>query len=167
MEKIFLDQYDGQSVGELIAMQDTHRIDSLLLAIEMGIEQTLTGRERADLSVPELTVLAVEALEREVNNGGYHQFFLNSSVEYVHDIVPALERIGCTSCAAITAGAIAILRLPESADPEEIPDLTRELEDEALDELGKCDSRYFANRESIGDALFAYVERHASEIPLP
>ena len=91
--KPFLEQYGGQTVEELIAMQDRYRIDSLLCALEMGIEQSLARRSLTDLSVPEWTLLAIEGLQREVNNGGYHQFFLNSSADYVHGIVHAMERI--------------------------------------------------------------------------
>ncbi len=54
----------------------------------------------------ERIVFAVEALEREVNNGGYCQFFGNSSREFAPSIADALLRIGCPGTARITRKAI-------------------------------------------------------------
>ena len=54
----------------------------------------------------EIIVLAVEALEREVNNGGYSQFFVNSSREFTPIIVHALLRIDCIKTVEITKDAI-------------------------------------------------------------
>ena len=82
--------YDGKTVAELFAMTDTYRTDSLIHLVEEALQQ----RARADLSAPERVVLAIEALEREVNNGGYNQFFLNEP-SYAHEIVAALNEIGC------------------------------------------------------------------------
>ncbi|MBX3437178.1 MAG: DUF4375 domain-containing protein, partial [Planctomycetaceae bacterium] len=91
MNKPFLDCYSGQTIQELIALKDSHRIDSLVLAVE----QALRNKPDAELSEPERVVLAVEAMEREVNNGGYQQFFGNPSREYAGFLVRALGLIRC------------------------------------------------------------------------
>ena len=67
----WLDGYSGETIDELIALAGSHRIDSIVLAIE----EALLRRELGELNEAETTVLAIEALEREVNNGGYHRFF--------------------------------------------------------------------------------------------
>src|SRR5687768_7468462 len=100
--------YKGQTTDELLALGDQYRIDSLVLAFEQGILQKVD----APISDEERVVLAVEGLEREVNNGGYSQFFLNSSNEYVDVIEQALRDIGCPETADITRDAVAALRLP-------------------------------------------------------
>ena len=66
----FLDSYGGQSLDELLAMEATHRKDSLLLAIESALDAKATRLGPASLTSEERMILAVEALEREVNNGG-------------------------------------------------------------------------------------------------
>ncbi|PYV26956.1 MAG: hypothetical protein DMG27_05210, partial [Acidobacteria bacterium] len=111
MERLPRLDYTGQTTSELIACKNSHSIDSLLCAFEWGIqakakagpagEGSLTGEERL--------VLAVMALNREVNNGGYDQFFVNSSRRFVPIIVDSLRRIGCAATAAITERAIAAL----------------------------------------------------------
>jgi len=106
---IFLDEYAGQSVDELINLQETHRIDSLVLAFESALDCKKDSGK--DMSEVEMIILAVEALEREVNNGGFSQFFYNSSVEYTPIIVDSLEAIGCTEIADLIKKAIDLLGL--------------------------------------------------------
>jgi Domain of unknown function (DUF4375) len=93
-------------------LQDSHRIDFLLCAFAEG-QAKLNPPGNRDLTDEENLVLAVMALEREVNNGGYHQFFLNSSHRFAAVILDYLGRIGCTATEAITGRAIAALELPE------------------------------------------------------
>ena len=76
-----------------------YRTDSLVLAFEEAIQKKA---ESSPISKEERYVLAVEALEREVNNGGYDQFFLNSSHDFMDVIKEALVAIGCPKTAAIT-----------------------------------------------------------------
>ena len=63
----FLDAYGGQTTDELIALESEYRIDSLVLAFEAALDA------KAEHSKQERVVLAVEAVEREVNNGGFTQ----------------------------------------------------------------------------------------------
>ena len=163
MTKPVLDRYSGQTLQQLIAMKSSHRIDSLVLAVE----QALLHKPDTALSEPERVVIAVEAMEREVNNGGYGQFFLISPRESTEFLVRALELIGCPKVAAISSDAIAILKLPAGFDSNSVERVASELSDEALGKLGECDSRYYANDESIDERLFAYVERHQNEIRIP
>lgn len=165
--KPWLEQYGGQTAGELIAMQDRYRVDSLLCALEMGIEQSLARRDLTDLSVPEWTVLAIQALQREVNNGGYHQFFLNSSAGYIHGIVGALDLIGCPEQAAIAAGAIAAAGITEDMEPAAISGHVEDSSEEYQDRLDAFDQRFYGCRENLDAELFAYIEKHQAEIRLP
>src|SRR6266478_3594198 len=159
MGKIFLESYGGETIDELLAMKVSHRIDSLVGAIE----QALDMKRREDPSHAERVVLAVEALEREVNNGGYNQFFFNSSREFTPFIVQALELIGCPKCAAITASAIAVLDLSDQADVDAIHEAASEMSDEDCERLDEADSQYYKNDEDIAQSLLAYIERHAKE----
>ncbi|MEI6233534.1 MAG: DMP19 family protein [Planctomycetota bacterium] len=163
MSKPFLDSYGGQTIQQLIAMKDSHRIDSLVLAVE----QALGSKSESDLSEPERVVLAVEAMEREVNNGGYYQFFSNSSREFTPFLVHALKLIGCPKVAVISTDAIAVLGLPDQFDTDAVEQIASELSNESREKLDECDSRYYANDESIEQHLFAYIEEHQHKIQIP
>jgi hypothetical protein len=101
---LLVEAYSGKSVDELTAITEGKEI-ALIFAIEIAIQQK-EKREERDLSEEEVFVLAICALEREVNNGGYGQFFVNSSRLFTPVVVPALLRIGCPETAKITERAI-------------------------------------------------------------
>ena len=102
-----------------------------------------------------------------MNNGGYQQFFTNSSSEFTEFVVKALQLIGCPKCAAITADAIGELGLTDHSDADAVEKAASGLSDESSERLGICDSRYFENDESIEERLFEYIEQHAAEIQIP
>ena len=165
-EKPFLEGYDGQTLDELLALESAYRIDSLVLAVEDALGRKADEAGEAALSDPELRVLAVEALEREVNNGGYSQFFLNSSHRFAARIVADLEAIGCPATAAITKDAIAALGLADLT--AEAVEARMESEDEALEErLDACDQAYYAAGEDIAGRLFDHIRAKRDEIRLP
>jgi hypothetical protein len=82
----WLDGYSGQTTNELLVLEGGCRIDSLVLVFEEALNQKVARNGDGGLTTEERVVLAIEALEREVNNGGYRLFF-------VPIIVQALERI--------------------------------------------------------------------------
>jgi hypothetical protein len=114
----WLDGYSGQTVAELLSLEGECRIDSLVLAFEQAVDQKGQREGTEALSAEERMVLAIEALEREVNNGGYHQFFVNSSREFVGIIVRALVRINCPKTAEITQRAIDAAMADEKSEEE-------------------------------------------------
>ena len=64
---------------------------------------------------PEETANLVREFEDEINNGGFHQFFNNSSGDNSAETAIALETIGAPATADIAKRAIA--RFPDGAVP--------------------------------------------------
>jgi hypothetical protein len=157
----FLESYGGQSTEELIALDSRYRTDSIVLAFEQAIQQA--GEKRA-LSREETYVLAVEGLEREVNNGGYSQFFINSSNEYAGSIVSALRAIGCPKTADMTQQAIAALGIQGELTREAMEAVILSENDAVKQRLAACDDRYFANDEPIADRLFDWIKSNRAQI---
>jgi Domain of unknown function (DUF4375) len=160
-EKSFLDGYGGQTLDELLAVTDTYREDSIILAIEQALQQ----KTPTDISPPEHVVLVVEALEREVNNGGYNQFFLNEP-EYAHDIVSALTQIGCAETARITRDATEVLGLRPDWTTEQIQAASADMPEDADERLGQLDDEFFAYPDPIEDRLLAFIRDNAATIRL-
>jgi hypothetical protein len=159
----WLDGYSGESVDELIAPEGTYRIDSLVLAFEQGMDQKAARIGQQKLAAEERVILAIEALEREVNNGGYGQIFVNSSREYSQIIVDARRRIGCPKTAEITQKALRIVQEAPMSD-EEIENGTWEDNEERQDALGERDSLYFKGPENIEEILFAFIKANRARI---
>jgi hypothetical protein len=151
--KPFLKRYDGQSLAELLAMETTYRIDSLVGAIEEALSS------RSDLNEAEKVVVSIEALEREVNNDGFVGFFHNSSRRYAPHVVSALYRIGCPKTAAIAQRAIDALALSGPLTVE-LVEAAIYREDEARNAvLEECDRDYYRGEEEpIADKLFSFIK---------
>jgi hypothetical protein len=159
----WLDGYSGQSVDDLIALEGKYRTDSLVLAFEQAMDQKAARLGEVKLTPEERIILAIEALEREVNNGGYGQFFVNSSREYAPIIVDALRRISCPKTADITQKALKIVQETPMTE-EELEDGTWEENEQRQDALGECDSLYFERPESIEASLFAFIKANRARI---
>jgi hypothetical protein len=99
---------------------------------------------------------------REVNNGGYKQFFRNSSRRCAPAMVSDLVRIGCTEIADITQQALDSLGLPKVGAAEIEAAMAREdvERDRAIE---RCDIAFY-ERTELSERLFAYVKAHPDGI---
>ena len=161
----WLEGYSGQSVDELLSLEGTFRCDSLVLAFEEAIGQKAQRGGVQSLTAEERVVLAVEALEREVNNGGYDQFFINSSREFAPTVVDALQRIGCKKTATITQKAIKALGVQEVTSAAIDSAMARD-NGQRLAKLNQCDDSYFKSGEPIAERLLAFINANKADIRL-
>ncbi len=159
----WLDGYSGQTVDELLALEGAYRIDSLVVAFAQALDQKAVRAGESALSTEERIIVAIEALEREVNNGGYRQFFLNSSREFAPMIVDALVRIGCPKVAATTQDAIDALHARDLSPDAIEAALSSGAND---DELNECDDAYYQAGEDIAGRLFAFIKANRTRIAL-
>jgi hypothetical protein len=106
----------------------------------------------------EIIDLVVE-LEDEVNNGGFHQFFNNSSGDNTFETIQALEIIGATMVADI-------LRRAAFKFPGNMPPRDRRQRLDLLwanfprtDEFYELDKEFFAYPEDLSVLIAAYKSR--------
>ena len=110
-------------------------------------------------------ILAIQGLERQVNNGGYEQFFnSDSSNEYAPMIVEALVRIGCQRTAEITQKAIDALQLL-NLNVEAI-EAAMANGNADTNTMSGCDNSYFNSGEDIGGQLFSFIKQNRSAFRL-
>ena len=90
-------------------------------------------------------------VDAEVNAGGFHQYFFNSSGQYAGDALAGYELLGVEEYAAIMRSAIATFEIDrdqlgsvEAEDPETLASLP------AHDALREIDQRYYA----LGDRIY-------------
>lgn len=165
MSDKWLDEYSGQTADELLAMSADHRKDSIVLAFEAALDQKADRLGLDALTDEERVVLAVEGLEREVNNGGYDQFFGNSSSQHAAVVVDALKRIGCPDVAALTQRAIDCLGI-STLTVEAIEDVIFEEDEEREQVLHDCDSEYYEKAGCLAEPLFEFIRQNAARITL-
>ena len=157
----WLPKYSGETTDELVVMEQTFRTDSVVAAFEKALHQkSYRIGGFGSLTKEERVVLAVEALEREVNNGGYHQYLRNTSDELIADVVGALHCIRRSDLAMLTQRAIDAV----ADDGETKKDL---LSPDRVAALSRCDSDYFRVAGDLAEPLFKFIKQARAHIVLP
>ena len=128
-------------------------------------DKTKFGKEDfATQSVPQKVFSAIWAVESEVNNGGFSQYFQNCSAETASFVGEALDTIGAPRTADICRRAIACAfpaGLPTT--PDGVSSAARDFADDVLQELETLDEKFFGYPHNLTDLLFAYVSKHPDE----
>ena len=166
-ERRWLDGYTGQTTDDLLGLEDEFRSDSIVLAFEAGIAvkaERLGGTDR--LTEEERVVLAVEAMEREVNNDGFDGLF-RIAPDIVPDLIRALVAIGRPDVAEIVTEAIAALGLAGDPTSDAVAAAMDVDDDDRDDRLGHLDARYYATAGDVADPLLAYIRQAPGAIVLP
>ncbi len=162
----WLDNYSGQTTDELLTLEGECRIDSLVVAFQQALIQKEDKTGYQGLALEERTVLVVEMIEQEVNNGGYLQLFGNFP-EYAAELVATLERIGCAQAAELTQEALDLLNIDGPVSTNAVKTATDELDEDVTDALSDCDSRYFKNIGDLAPAVLAYIKANRHKITIP
>jgi hypothetical protein len=121
------------------------------------------------LSAPEQVFLLIWELESEVNNGGFHQYFYNSSGVLAPNVVSALKAMGAQATAEIAQRALnavgnAITSWSNDADRQasvnRLSSGTRQI-------LENLDQEYYKCPEDLTPLLYKYVAEHRTEVRAP
>jgi hypothetical protein len=131
------------------------------------LARTKTG---TPLTAAENDLDLFQTLEAEVNNGGFHQFFLNSSGDAALETRQAVARIGPPALVALYECAL-------TAFPGAKPEVDRRARNEQLAKWGDdqfklfedLDEAFFAMgaRDELDTPLAAFIQAHAAEVKLP
>ena len=103
-------------------------------------------------------------LEGQVNNGGFQQYFYNSSSETVPFLLNALNEIGATKTAQICQAALECafpLGLP--SDPDVISEMAAHFSEAVEAQLELFDKQFFTYPEDLTELLFQFVQNHPSD----
>ena len=158
----------GTSILEILS----HRgeVDDLSLASSIGyqLSEKIENSGIEALTNEERYFYAVYELDNEVNNGGYLQYFDNSSGDLAYLIIDALQTIGSNETLNITRDAIDLYgNTPPKKRNErtkEIIELTNNYEDNIWD---NCESVYYEiTEENIGALLIDFVDSNKDKIKL-
>lgn len=138
--------------------------NAVLIALSESPRTKFGKEDFAKQSHPQKVFSAIWAVESEVNNGGFSQYFANYSCETAGFVAEALDTIGAPSTADICRRAI-IAAFPGGlpVDPEEISLAAGEFSEETEGELDTLDREFYQYPHNLTDLLFAYVSRHPEE----
>ena len=122
-----------------------------------------------DLSIPERVFLVIWELESEVNNGGLHQYFYNSSGALAPHVVGALKTIDAPATAHIVQRALnaVVNTITSWSDDAHRQSGMNQLSSETRQILEDLDQEYYACTEDLTPLLYKYVVDHRIEVHAP
>jgi hypothetical protein len=138
--------------------------NNILIGLSESDKTQFGKQDFATQSTPQQVFSSVWAVEAEVNNGGFSQYFLNDSCATAVFVAKALDTISAPRTADICRRAIATAfpaGLPPT--PKAISTAAVDFPDEVLEQLGALDNEFFAYPHNLTDLLFAYVSKHPEE----
>ncbi len=129
------------------------REDLIVMEIDTYLNEiSKYGEEMEKLNSSQKVLLIIENLEREINNGGFRQFYWNSSGDYAMETIDALKQIG----AAKTAGVVkkANDQFPNSFVPEdrnERGDILYLIGEKSSEYWNTLDTKFYVPNKETGD----------------
>ncbi|MEQ8316912.1 MAG: DMP19 family protein [Phycisphaerales bacterium] len=114
------------------------------------------------LTEPEQVFRAIWELEADVNNGGFAQYYLNSSGDSAWFAPTALEQIGAKQASEVVAQANALF--PSSKPPAERRKRAKQLDKIDEDLFEPFDDQFMSYPDDLTDLLHSYVSKHRSQI---
>ena len=146
------------SVGES-ANEETIQKNQLVMQMWDTIcEKCQYGDHIENLNEHERVFFVTQVLAQEVNNGGFSQFFYNSSGDFSNELVEAFTRIGAYKTADICQQALSVFPGPVPVDRDEREELFDHLDcDPFLDE---CDDAFYEYVDDLEGLNYAYIMAH-------
>lgn len=154
----------NRQVAEILNQPDA---DQIILALSVPIQKKVdeTGFNR--VSTAERVFYCVYWLEAEVNNGGFHQFFYNSSGDYALETAAALAEIGAVYTKQLLEQAFTVF--PQQAPPKHRGLRQQQLLAISEDQenfLSSLDEKFYLYVDPIGSLLVDYLRLHQKTIRL-
>ena len=115
----------------------------------------------AEMTEPQKLFNYNQELEREVNNGGFSQFFLNSSGDNAHETVLSLKAIGADKTADLLQKAID--QFPSktvSKDRDKRTEIVEKIEETAEEVWNDLDQKFYEYEDDLNTLNIEYVRKH-------
>jgi len=138
--------------------------NGILIALSESDKTSFGKEDFSTQSIPQKVFSSIWAVESEVNNGGFSQYFFNSSAETAGFVTEALDAIGAPKTADICRRAIAAA-FPNglTSDQEAIRSAASDFSDDIEGKLDALDREFYRCPHDLTQLLFAYVSEHPED----
>jgi hypothetical protein len=148
-------------VDDILALEDPTQF---AIALSNHVYSRQGGEGLTGLTEAEQTVFCIDGVEREVNNGGFSQFFYNSAGEYARETVDALRRIGATATADLVVRAMEPFgKAGPSREWEERRDQLERIGDAAEGIWQELDDAFLEYPDDLSGLMRTYVREHRDQ----
>lgn len=143
---------------ENIYKEETERNKFIVAMCDAVYKKCEYGDAIEKLNEHERIFFITQALEQEVNNGGFSQFFYNSSGDFSNELVDAFTKIGALKTAEICKKALAVFNDEVPTDRDEREELLDGLECD--DVLSECDDAFYCYEDDLETLNYTYIMQY-------
>ena len=141
------------------------RRDMIITEIDIYLNEKCEYGEKIDrLNESQKILLIIKNLEREINNGGFNQFYWNSSGDYANETIGALVNIGANKTAEIVKKANS--EFNNGTVPKGRIERQNELElieNKAEENWNNLDLTFYGYNEDLTELLIAFVIKNKED----
>jgi hypothetical protein len=157
--------FDIKTINQLLSMPDN---TAKLIALDDHVFNLSGKLGFKKLTSTEKIIFCVENLEREVNNGGFSQFFINSSGDYCEETLEALRTINAQKTLSLFEKSLYVFmnNKPSKNRDKRISELEKAGE-KADVLLYKLDQEFYKYEDNIEQLLLEYITYHKNDFTKP
>jgi hypothetical protein len=159
------DKSDNNSVNkklDLDKLLSSDDLNSSIIELDNHIGELCSyGDEMDKLTEPQKQFYYNQCLEREINNGGFNQYFLNSSGDYAHLTVQSLRTISANTTADILQKAID--QFPDKEVPQdrrERQEILEQIQEKADPVWEELDQKFFVYEDDLNKLNIEYIRQN-------
>lgn len=128
-----------------------------------GVEE-----EKVLIKIPEVyrIVYMIRVYEGEINNGGFDQYFYNSTGYFIFDTIKYLEKIGARGNLEITKKALALVNSNNlTIEQFKSEQIDREIDyDDVSEQLNELDNEFYEYPDNLEGLLIKYIKDNIDTI---
>ncbi len=140
-------------------------LNNSIIEIDNYVEELCEYGERLEkLTEAQKTFYYNQCLEREVNNGGFNQYFYNSSGDYSHETIEALKAIGANRTSSILQKAIS--QFPNKLAPKDRDEriaLLQQIENFANEKWDELDKEFYKYEDNLNELNIEFIKRNKND----
>ncbi len=159
---IFKKQNDKVDLDEILKNE---RADIAIMEIDEHLNKISNFCENIEkLNKSQRILIIIENLEREINNGGFNQFYFNSSGDFANETVDYLKIIGAEKTAKIVEKANNQWKngiVPQNRIERRIT--LENIEYKADSIWNQCDNEFYEYPDDISELLIKFVRKNRKD----
>jgi len=150
------------NLESLLSSDDT---DNTIIELDSFISELCSfGDDIEKLSQPQKQFYFNQCLEREINNGGFNQYFWNSSGNFAHETLMSLQLTGASTTADILQQAID--QFPNGIVPQDWTnrqEMVEQIEEIANEVWEELDQKFYEYADNLNTLNLDFVKQHIDE----
>jgi len=152
-------QMCGLKIEDIWKLEDE---TDLVIALDNYIADKCSYGSKIELlSSPERIFFICQTLEREINNGGFSQFYFNSSGNFAAETPNALLKIGAEKTSEIVRHANSLFTEGLNQDRFQRQNMLEQyLTEEIEEELDSLDSAFYKYEDNLAKLNYDYVMKN-------